>query len=203
MLKEPVRNHISAYRQGIKRPYGIRKPKGCEINEPGDLIQLDTLDLRPLPGVVLKHFTARDVISRWDMVNVYHWATAATACQFLDELEGRMPFPVRSVQVDGGAEFEADFELEYQRRNIRLFILPPRSPELNGCLERAHRTQTEDFYEIIDSSFELLELGEQLVEWERVYNTVRPHQALGYLTSLGLLEQRRKLSGKEEVSLRY
>jgi len=51
-------------------------------------------------------------------------------------------------------------------------------------VERAHRTHTEEFYEVTDSSFELSELREELLESEAVYNTVRPHQALGYLTPL-------------------
>jgi len=59
---------------------------------------------------------------------------------------------------------------------------PPRSPELNGCVERAHRTHTEEFYEVVQSSFNIAELREQLLQWERIYNTVRPHQSLGYLT---------------------
>ncbi len=105
----------------------------------------------PLPGVVLKHFGAHDIISRWDVVNVCHRATAATACHFLDELEARMPFRVSAIQVDGGAEFEAQFEQEYQRRGIRLFILPPRSPELNSYVEHAHPTHAEEFYEITNS----------------------------------------------------
>ena len=112
VLKEPVRNRISAHRRGTSRPYGIRKPKDYQVTQPGDLIQLDTLDVRPLPGVVLKHFTARDVISRWDVVDVHSRATAATACHFLDNLQERMPFPIRAMQVDGGAEFEAVFEEE-------------------------------------------------------------------------------------------
>jgi len=28
------------------------------------MVQLDTLDIRPLPGLVLKHFTAHDVVSK-------------------------------------------------------------------------------------------------------------------------------------------
>jgi putative transposase len=48
VLKEPVRNHVSAHRRGLKRPYGIRKPKDYQIKEPGDLVELDTLDIRPL-----------------------------------------------------------------------------------------------------------------------------------------------------------
>ena len=88
----------------------MRRPKDYEVKAPGDLIQLDTLDIRPLPGVVLKHFTARDIISRWDVVDVYSRATASTATHFLDKLEQRMPFTVRAIQVDGGSEFEAVFE---------------------------------------------------------------------------------------------
>jgi len=189
VLQEPVRNHVSARRRMLKRPYAVRKPKDYVVAQPGDLVQLDTLDIRPLPGVVFKHFTARDIISRWDALEVYSRATATTAACFLDKLERCMPFPIRAVQVDGGSEFEAVFEEECQRRNIKLFVLPPRSPKLNGCVERAHRTHTEEFYEVTDSSFELLELRVELSQWERIYNTVRPHQALGYLTPLQFLEQ--------------
>jgi len=91
---------------------------------------VDTLDVRPLPGIILKHFTAHDVISRWDVVSVHSRANASTAAHFLDTLESRMPFPVRAIQVDGGAEFEVIFEEECQRRDIKLFVLPPRSPKL-------------------------------------------------------------------------
>ena len=114
-----------------------------------------------------------------------------------------MPFSIGAIQVDGGAEFEAEFEQELERRGIRLFILPPRSPELNGYVERAHRTHTEEFYEVTESSFELAELREALRRWEEIYNTIRPHQALGYLRPLEFLKQWQQKSGKEYVSLRY
>src|SRR3990172_8913031 len=35
------------------RPYAIRKPKGYLAKEPGDLVEVDTVDLRPLPGGIL------------------------------------------------------------------------------------------------------------------------------------------------------
>jgi len=189
VLREPVRNHVSARRRVLKRPYAVRKPKDYVVEQPGDLVQLDTLDIRPLPGAVFKHFTARDTISRWDVLGVYSRATATTAACFLDKLERCMPFPIRAVQVDGGSEFEAVFEEQCQKRGIKLFVLPPRSPKLNGCVERAHRTHTEEFYEVTDSSFQLYELRNELSRWERIYNTVRPHQALDYLTPLQFLEQ--------------
>ena len=189
VLREPMPNHISARRRQWQRPYAIRKPKEYVANKPGDIVEVDTLDVRPLPGIILKHFTAHDVISRWNIVSVYSRATAITAALFLDTLEKRMPFPVKAIQVDGGAEFEAVFEEECQKRGINLFVLPPRSPKLNGGVERAHRTHTEEFYEVTESSFDLSELKDELLEWEGVYNTVRPHQALGYVTPLKFLEQ--------------
>jgi transposase InsO family protein len=192
ILREPVPNYVSAGKRTRKRPYAIRKPKDYTANRAGDIVQMDTLDLRPLPGVVFKHFTAHDVHSKWNVIEVYTQATAATAARFLDIMAARMPFPVRAIQVDGGSEYQAVFEEVCQGRGIKLFVLPPRSPKLNGGVERAHRTHTEEFYEITDSTFELTELRGDLLQWETVYNTIRPHQALGYLTPAKFLNQQRK-----------
>ena len=79
VLKEPPRNGISTRKRLWRRPYAVRKPKGYLVVEPGDLVQLDTLDVRPVPGIVLKHFTARDVVSRWDVVEAHTGTTATTA----------------------------------------------------------------------------------------------------------------------------
>jgi len=100
-----------------------------------------------------------------------------------------MPFPIRAVQVDGVSEFEDAFEKECHRKGIKLFVLPPRSPKLNGHVERAQRTYTEGFYEVPDVGLEISELNKALLEWEKVYNTIRPHQALEYLTPQQFLEQ--------------
>jgi hypothetical protein len=53
---------------------------------------------------------------------------------------------------------------ECQRRGIKLFTLPPRSPKLNGHVERAQRTHTEEFYEVTEASFELSELNRAVTE---------------------------------------
>ena len=46
-------------------------------------------------------------------------------------------------------------------------------------MERAHRTHTEELWECYDSDLELASVGPALAAWEKVYNTVRPHQVLG------------------------
>ncbi len=91
-----------------------------------------------------------------------------------------MPFPIAALQIGGGREFTAKFELACQQRSLPLFVLPRRSPKLNGHVERAQRTHTEEFYEVTPDDWTVPELNRQLQHWERIYNTVRPHQALGY-----------------------
>jgi transposase InsO family protein len=195
-LVEPQKVTISARRRRVHRPYAIRKPKDYIPAQPGDLVQLDTLDVRPLPGITLKQFTARDVISRWDVLEVHSRATAQLASQFLDTVQARMPFPIRAFQVDGGSEFHADFEQTCHQRGIHLFVLPPKSPKLNGAVERAQRTHTEEFYEITECSWITTELNQELLQWEKIYNTIRPHQALGYLTPLQFLQQHSMVPNK-------
>ena len=164
------------------RPYAVRKPKEHLVTQPGDLIQLDTMHLTPLPGVERRHLTAVDVVSRWSVTGVRAAATAGTATDFLDELLERTPFSISAIQVDGGPEFMAEFEIACQERGLALFVLPPRSPKLNGHVERANRTHRNEFWELYDGDLELLPLQEALRAWEAAYNHVRPHQALGYLT---------------------
>jgi transposase InsO family protein len=201
VLKEPLPNHISTRKSQRQRPYPVRKPEDYVAKEPGDIVEVDTLDVRPLPGLVLKHFTARDVISRWDILEAHTRVSSKAAAAFMDALLRRMPFPIKVIQLDGGSEFQDAFEEECQRRGIKLFVLPPRSPKLNGHVERAQRTHTEEFYEVTDISFEIPELNQALLEWERVYNTVRPHQAVGYLTPKEFLKLHQQNKRKKGVSL--
>jgi transposase InsO family protein len=182
VLLEPPRNGITKRKRRLVRPYATRKPKEYRAQKPGDLVQVDTLDVRPLSNVHFKQFTARDMKSRWDVVEAYRSATAGNARKFLDTLIERAPFPVRGIQVDGGSEFMAQFEQACAEKKIRLFVLPPRSPKLNGHVERAQRTHTEEFYDLYMGELDLKSINEALREWELFYNTVRPHHSLDLKT---------------------
>jgi putative transposase len=201
-LKEPRRRTISAKRKS-RRPYGVRKPGDYLVEKPGDLVQVDTLDVRPFPGVTLKQFTARDILSKWDVIEVRRRATATTAKEFIETLEQRMPFKVNALQVDGGSEFYSDFEEECQRKKIQLFILPPKSPKLNGCVERAQRTHTEEFYEVYEVPWNVTDLNPRLQKWEYVYNCIRPHQALNYRTPLQFLKDNGIVSSNYSSNLSH
>jgi hypothetical protein len=51
---------------------------------------------------------------------------------------------------------------------------------------------TEEFYEVTPQCWNLLEVNRQLLTWARTYNTIRPHQALGYATPLEFLQRHDK-----------
>jgi transposase InsO family protein len=178
------------------RPWAVRKPKYWRIEQPGDLVEVDTKELRLRRGVILKHFSARDVVSRWDVVEVHGRATSLAAARFLDTLLDRLPFPLGALQVDGGSEFAAEFELACQQKEIPLFVLPPKSPKLNAHVERSHRTHNEEFYQVQADSVEVPRLNQQLRRWEHIYNQVRPHQSLAYLTPLEFLHRWKRIHGK-------
>jgi putative transposase len=82
VIREPLRSG-SRRRWLRSRRHAVRKPKQYRAIVPGDLVQVDTLDVRPLPGLVWEHFTGQDVVSRWDVLQAHTRATAATATEFL------------------------------------------------------------------------------------------------------------------------
>jgi len=77
--------------------------------------------------------------------------------------------------------------------------IPAHSRQAKGAVERANRTRTEEFHQWSLSPPTVAALGAELREWERIYNTVRPHQALGYLTPKGFLDQWNQQHARKEV----
>jgi transposase InsO family protein len=171
-------------RRPFVRPYGVRKPKAYLADGPGAIVQVDTVHVSLFSRLTFKHFTACDVFTRWQVLEAHGRATAHAAAGFLDTIVKRMPFPVRAIQVDGGSEFMAEFEDACRERGILLFVLPPRSPKLNGHVERSNRTHREEFYCRLPYIDNLTKLNKRLRKWEDLHNTYRPHQALGQLTPL-------------------
>lgn len=170
------------------RPHAQRVPKGYLVRAPGDLVQVDTLDVEVLPGLRRKQFTARDMVSRYDVTHVYGRATAYTATAFLAILLARMPFPIRALQIDGGSEFRGAFESACAAQRLPLYVIPPQSPKLQSYVERAHRMYREEFYQVCEIEPELEGHRRQLDAFTSLYNTVRPHQHLAYRTPAEYLQ---------------
>ncbi|HLN27934.1 MAG TPA: integrase core domain-containing protein [Gemmataceae bacterium] len=155
---------------------------GMARSQPGDLIQIDHMSVskNQLP---FKHFQAWDPLTKYTYADVYAKAKSASAAAFLETLQQALPFPVRSIQVDGGSEFMKDFEQACQTKGIPLYVLPPKRPQYNGGVERMNRTMREDLYARQDLLADSITgIREAVKKATHIYNHYRPHQALDNLT---------------------
>ncbi len=169
-----------------------RWQRGMKATKPGELLQIDHMSLTPMAGVNVKHFKAVCPITKITTEQAYGSATSSVASQFLDHVIQTLPFQVHSIQVDGGSEFMGEFENKCKELGIPLYVLPPRSPEYNGNVERGNSTVKYEFYVHYSGSLKLPQLRFNLQKYVDSYNSYRPHQALQNLTPLQYYQ---KISG--------
>ncbi len=93
------------------------------------------------------------------------------------------------IRTDCGHEFQAKFHWHVEDKGIRHVYIKPRSPQLNGKVERSHRTDQEEFYQLLEYVDDV-DLNKKLAEWERFYNLIRPHGAFGGQTPYEPLRER-------------
>ena len=74
------------------------------------------------------------------------------------------------------------FEDHCRDKRLELVVLPPRRPDLNGCVERAHSSWRYEHYASYELPHQIDKLQPLVDAFAYRYNHQRPHQALGDLT---------------------
>jgi transposase InsO family protein len=186
--------------------------KRYEIEAPGAL-QIDTkiVEKDGEPGEKLVQFTAIDECSRIRFLSGSLFKSAASAALFLRDAVGfyrDLGVTVWRAQTDHGTEFtlpeneatlasfargdtdEALFTRTCQELGIRHRLIAARTPQLNGKVERSHRTDEERFYSRFRfASYLALDHALKNV-WMPEYNELRPHSSLGGMTPMDFLKKR-------------
>ena len=121
-------------------------------------------------------FTRKRVVALAPRLDSHHGA------EFLKKVVARFPFQVQAIQSDGGSEFLREFVATASQLRLTHYFNRPHYPQGNGRIERSFRTDEEEFYQVEELPADLGGLEQALVAWNRTYETVRPHQALGYMT---------------------
>jgi transposase InsO family protein len=160
-----------------------RRWQRYEKPQPGHRLQVDVKFLERIPGTRkrLYQFTAIDDCTRIRVLKIYDACNQRTAIRFIDDVVRRLPFRVQVVQTDNGAEFQSQFHWHVQQRDIRHVYIRPRTPRLNGKVERSHRVDDQEFYQLLDRdgiTDDIHLFNDKLREWEDYYNYHRPHGAL-------------------------
>lgn len=177
---------------------GTHKWKRYEKQQPGHRVQVDVKFLERIPGSTKKlyQFTAIDDCTRIRVLKIFDSYNQKTAIQFIDEVIKRLPFRIMVVQTDNGAEFQSHFHWHLRDLDIQHVYIKPRTPRLNGKVERSHRVDNQEFYQLLDTDGigdNIILFNEKLREWEDYYNFHRPHGALDGQTPYERLKQKKRL----------
>ncbi len=173
-----------------------RRWKRYEKQRPGHQLQVDVKFIEPLgqTGRRRKYyqFTAIDDCTRLRVLRAYPRCDQKTAIQFIDSVLSKLPFAVERVQTDNGAEFGASFHWHLLDKGVDHVKIRPRTPRLNGKVERSHRIDSEEFYRLLEGQVidDARLFTDKLQEWEDHYNYHRPHGALGGQTPYERLRQK-------------
>jgi transposase InsO family protein len=147
---------------------------------PGHHVQVDVkfVSLRNFEGNRVRRFqyTAVDDATRIRAMKIYPRHNQQNAIKFIDDVIEKFPFRIHTIRTDRGHEFQALFHWHVEDKGIRHVYIKPRSPQLNGKVERSHRTDQEEFYQLLTYTDDV-DLNQKLAEWERFYNLERPHGA--------------------------
>ena len=159
----------------LKRYRGKQVIKRYSRPIPGERVQMDVTKIRPH----CYQFTAIDDCTRLRVLRLYPNKKAENTVHFLSEVLSSFQFPIQRIQTDWGTEFFNDlFQEELMEHFIKFRPIKPRTPHLNGKIERSQKTDKAEFYNLINWKYPHLDLNKRLLEWENFYNRQRPHASL-------------------------
>jgi transposase InsO family protein len=144
----------------------------------GHHVQVDVkfLTLRDPNGKLVKRYqyTAIDDATRIRALQIYPKHNQACAIQFVDYVIEKFPFRISTFRTDRGHEFQSRFHWHVEDLGIQHIYIKPRTPQLNGKVERSHRTDQAEFYQLLTYTDDV-DLTAKLNAWEHFYNYDRPH----------------------------
>jgi transposase InsO family protein len=187
----------------LKRNGMNRLPRGTRMRKvhtkrynkqvPGHHIQMDVKFLTFIgkQGQKIRRFqyTAIDDATRVRALKVYKRHTQANAIDFVDHVIDKFPFRIREIRTDNGHEFQAKFHWHVEDKGIRHAYIKRGTPQLNGKVERSHRSDGQEFYQLLSYKGDV-DLEAKLDEWERFYNFHRPHGAFNGKTPYEALREK-------------
>lgn len=172
------RNNLNRLPRNVKRRSLTSRRYQKQI--PGHHIQVDVkfLSFNSNDGKKVKRFqyTAIDDATRIRAIQIHPKHNQNTAIEFIDYVIEKFPFRIHTIRTDNGHEFQTKFHWHVEDQGINHVYIKPRTPRLNGKVERSHRTDELEFYQLLSYTDDV-DLNQKLKIWENYYNFERPHFA--------------------------
>lgn len=184
-----------AHKQKMKRKQAQKEKKKrisdfVKENKVHHLWHVDTVVFTLSHGGYRYLLTAIDDFSKLAYARLYSTHSSKQAADFLRRLHYLTEGEMINLHHDNGSEFKKDFEKACQELSLPQWYSRVRTPTDNAVLERFNRTIQEEFVDLVDVDLEeIIPFNQRLTDWLEEYNSIRPHQALDYLTPLEYIEQ--------------
>lgn len=159
-------------------------------NKVNHLWRVDTVIFTLSRGGYRYLLTAIDEVSKLAYARLYTTHSSRQAADFLKRLHYLTEGEIINLHHDNGSEFKKDFEKACIELSLPQWYSRPHTPKDNPVLERFNRTIQEEFVDIIDIDVEdVIPFNHRLTDWLIEYNSVRPHEALDYLTPIEYIDK--------------
>ena len=201
--KRLIGKKISQKRRKAALHPRARFPRGFRISSPGDMIQMDTKHINLIGGRKIYQFTAIDVLTKQRVLRYYSSLASANGADFLKNCLAEFPFKIKNVQTDNGPEFLKDFDKLCKEKGIPHYFIYPRTPKQNTYVENSHGCDEKEFYQQGNVCSDLAAMQTRIKQRQDIWNKVRPHEALNYLTphEYFIKWQRGQMPTKDTITL--
>lgn len=177
------------------KKFKCRPPAQIKDYKPGALVEKDMKFILKMGGFrnMQKHkakenfyyqFTALDSFTRIKATELAENADSRTAVMSYEIAAKKLPFKVACMNTDNGSENGGAFEQYLENNNIMQFCSRTGTPTDNPRVERSHLTDDIEFYNQGNIFKGFNRQREAILKQDYVYNCIRPHQALSYLTPM-------------------
>lgn len=170
--------------------------KIVKVFDPGAHTQMDVKYLPHLLGEKKKCYVYNfvDHASRWQIKKAYDSYGCLETEDFMKYVLNNVPFKIRRLQTDNGAEFTNIFAKKVEdptphilniicdKNDIQKRLIPPGEKELNGLVERSHRQDDNQLYNTI-KPHSLNDFNLMLADYWVWNNSYRLRRATGWITA--------------------
>lgn len=179
---------------------------------PGQRVQMDIKyvpsEVSPI-GRRYYQYTVTDECTRMRYLTWHDSIWTRKVVETLHEAQTFFGFRIDTVQTDNGTEFTFNYTAQLTAKEnvpkehpldtycrevaIKHTLIPPGEKELQGKVERSHRTDNEEFYRTITKRTNLTDLRQKGKRWLLFYNFKRRHSSIGRKTPHAFTTERLKL----------
>lgn len=192
-IEKVIRRHKLTFdnRNKAKKQRGrsrLRTRKSPKVKAPG-YIEVDTIEIRLLTN---KYYfiSIIDIYTRFAFVELVETRSSSCTRESLKRFRVVYPHHIHTVQTDNGSEFLKDFDQYLTGQQLKHIFIYPRSPKINGVVERFNRTIQQEFITRSDDlGINQKRFQEKLTKYLAWYNHKRPHSSLGYKSPMQFMSQ--------------